>query len=74
MSIPNPGFTPEHIKDVRMQLGLTQTEFGDRLGITQKAVSSWETHGLPRTFAVFVNLLELERRAAKKTTRRKSNP
>jgi len=54
-------FTAERIKAIRSRLGLTQAEFGDRLGISQKTVSGWEIHGLPRSYAVVVKLLELER-------------
>jgi DNA-binding transcriptional regulator YiaG len=69
LSIANPGFTPERIKGLRLRLGLTQTEFGDRLGITQKAVSAWEINGVPRRYMAAFKLLELERKAARRQRR-----
>ena len=63
MSITKPDFTPEGIKAIRLRLGLTQVEFGARLGISQKAISSWEINGLPRRYTAVLKLLELERKA-----------
>lgn len=34
--------TPERIRSLRRQLGLTQTEFAQRLGVSMQAVSFWE--------------------------------
>jgi DNA-binding transcriptional regulator YiaG len=53
-------FTAARIKAIRGRLGLTQAEFGYRLHISQKSVSPWEIHGLPRRHAVVLRLLELE--------------
>ena len=69
MFITDPDFTAERIKALRNRLGLTQAEFGDRLGISQKAVSSWEIHGLPRRYAAAIKLLKLERKAARRQPR-----
>ena len=69
MSISNPDFTPEGIKAIRVRLGLTQVEFGARLGISQKAISSWEINGLPRRYTAVVKLLELERKATRRQRR-----
>ena len=66
MSIPNPDFTPQRIKTLRTRLGLTQAEFGARLGISQKAVSAWEINGIPRRYTAVVKLFELERKAARR--------
>ena len=33
----------EKIKSLRKQLGLTQTELGEKLGVQKNAVSKWET-------------------------------
>lgn len=33
----------EKIKTLRKQLGLTQTELGEKLGVQKNAVSKWET-------------------------------
>lgn len=35
-------WTPEKIKQLRHRLGLTQTEFGARVGRSLRAVQSWE--------------------------------
>jgi len=69
LSVTNHDFTPERIKALRMRLGLTQVEFGARLGISQKAVSAWEINGIPRRYTALVKLLELERKAAKRRQR-----
>lgn len=34
--------TPERIRALRRQLGLTQAEFAHRLGVSMQAVSFWE--------------------------------
>ncbi len=34
--------TPERIRSLRRQLGLTQTAFAQRLGVSMQAVSFWE--------------------------------
>jgi len=54
------------MRAIRNGLGLTQVEFGRRLGISQKTVSAWEIHGLPERYAVVVKLLELERKSTRK--------
>lgn len=36
-------WTPDKIKQLRARLGLTQTEFGVRIGVTQNAVAQYET-------------------------------
>jgi DNA-binding transcriptional regulator YiaG len=69
LSITNPDFTPERIKAIRTRLGLTQVEFGARLGISQKAVSSWEINGVPRRYMAVVKLLEMERKAGRRQPR-----
>ena len=53
-------------KAIRSRLGLTQAEFGDLLGISQKTVSGWEIHGLPRRYTVVVKLLELEKKGKRR--------
>lgn len=40
--MPNQRLTPELIRSLRHQLGLTQTEFAQRLGVSMQAVSFWE--------------------------------
>jgi len=66
LSTRNPDFTPEGIKALRLRLGLTQTEFGAQLGISQKAISAWEINGLPKRYTAVVKLLELERKAVRR--------
>lgn len=34
--------SPQHFKSIRESFGLTQEEFGNRLGVTQKTVSQYE--------------------------------
>jgi transcriptional regulator with XRE-family HTH domain len=69
LSTRNPDFTPERIKALRLRLGLTQAEFGARLGISQKAISAWEINGLPRRYTAIVKLLELDRKAPRRQRR-----
>lgn len=33
------------ISELRKELGMTQTELGEKLGVSYKAVSKWETGG-----------------------------
>jgi len=66
MSVTPPDFSPERIKALRTRLGLTQAEFGARLGISQKAISAWEINGIPKRYTAVVKLLELERKAARR--------
>ncbi len=37
----------EDIRDIRRQLGLTQSEFADRLGLHQSTISRFENGELP---------------------------
>jgi transcriptional regulator with XRE-family HTH domain len=37
----------EDIRDIRRQLGLTQSEFADRLGLHQSTISRFERGDLP---------------------------
>ena len=69
MSVTNPDFTPGRIKVLRTRIGLTQAEFGARLGISQKAVSAWEIHGIPKRYTAVIKLLELERKAKRRQRR-----
>jgi len=69
VSVTHPDFSPERIKALRTRLGLTQAEFGARLGISQKAISAWEINGIPKRYAAVVKLLELERNAARRKRR-----
>lgn len=35
--------TPRQIKQIRTKLGLTQEEFAELVGVSQEAVSQWES-------------------------------
>ncbi len=37
----------DNLRDIRRQLGLTQIELGERLGLDQSTISRFETGGLP---------------------------
>lgn len=54
------------VRAAREQLGLTQTEFGDRLGVTRKTVSRWEqgTSPLKRRDRIAITLLVERPRAS----------
>jgi transcriptional regulator with XRE-family HTH domain len=41
--MPTVRFRQSQIKALREGLGLTQEEFGRRLGVTRQAVSAWES-------------------------------
>ena len=43
--------TAYRIRAIRQRLGLTQAEFGDRLGVRQDTVSLWERGEIPLTLA-----------------------
>ena len=59
--------TGARIRDLRMERGLTQTEFADRLGVSPAIISQWENGGriprrekldvIARTFGVDVDYL-----------------
>jgi transcriptional regulator with XRE-family HTH domain len=34
------------IREARHRAGLTQTQLGDRVGVSQRSVSAWEAHGV----------------------------
>lgn len=40
---PLPEFSPEEIKNIRNELGLTQSLFAAVLGVSVKTVEAWET-------------------------------
>ena len=37
-----PTFTPEEIRDVRLEAGMTQWLFASTIGVSKKSVESWE--------------------------------
>ncbi|MCZ8144898.1 helix-turn-helix transcriptional regulator [Flavobacterium sp.] len=50
-------FEPIDIKIARKKLGLTQTEFGEKLGVSMRAVQSWEsgTRNMPKSVMVLLS-------------------
>lgn len=46
----------EYIKSKRKRIGLTQAELGDKLGVTSKAVSKWETGVALPDVSLFIEL------------------
>jgi DNA-binding transcriptional regulator YiaG len=64
--------TPEEIKDLRQAMGLTQTEFGDRLDITKMSVYRME-HGLCRAHKVIQKkLLRLKKDVLRRLQKKRS--
>ncbi|KKL69643.1 hypothetical protein LCGC14_2112860 [marine sediment metagenome] len=54
-------FTAGRIKALRKNLGLTQQQFGDRLGVRQTTVAHWERGTrTPTGYAALEALLSLE--------------
>lgn len=39
---PVPDFSPKEIKEIRLQASMTQSVFAACIGVTKKAVESWE--------------------------------
>ena len=39
---PVPDYTPKEIRDIRLKSAMTQTVFAACIGVTKKAVESWE--------------------------------
>jgi len=62
----------EELKAVRMQLGLTQEELGERLGVRKNTVWRWENdqRRVPETVARLVQYLTREARAERKEKKR----
>jgi len=48
-----------NVKSLRESLKLTQTELADHIGVSQGAVSLWETRGAPKRGAAKKALLNL---------------
>jgi transcriptional regulator with XRE-family HTH domain len=54
--------TPAQLKRIRQKLGLTQSELGAQLGVTQNTVARWETsvRGIPEPTARLIERLVAE--------------
>ncbi len=59
-------FLPEEIKELRLYLGLDQTEFGSLVGCTKAAVCRWENGDRRPLFNPMVKLNEVWTQARKK--------
>lgn len=51
--------TPTDLKQIRLDLGLTQTEFGEKLGVTYGTVCRWENgkYAISERTAMVVRML-----------------
>jgi DNA-binding transcriptional regulator YiaG len=60
----------EFVSQAREQLGLTQTEFGERLGVSKRTVIRWEQGDTPlkRRDRVAITLLVERPQASKRIT------
>lgn len=62
---------PDELKVIRKQLGLTQTELAEALGVRRGAVARWETGTRRITEPVARLLVRLQHEARAKKRRRK---
>ena len=58
MARRKPTWNRDKIKDLRVQLGLTQQELADEMGTRQQTISEWET-GMYQPRGASVTLLNL---------------
>ncbi len=66
--MPNETWNADSVSSLRYQLGLTQQELSQTLGVRQQTVSDWET-GLHRPTGSSVKLLSMvKEQAARYTT------
>ena len=57
-------FTPNRIKRIRVALGLTYPEFGERVGVSKNTPGRWERgESIPTQARVLKALLEAEEQA-----------
>lgn len=59
-------FSPEKIKELRLKMMMTQTEFAEYLGITFASVNRYENGKSKPTFKVQRKLAEIETRLEEK--------
>lgn len=59
-------FSPEKIKELRLKMMMTQTEFAEYLGITFASVNRYENGKSKPTFKVQRKLAEIEARLEEK--------
>lgn len=65
-----PEYPAEKVKPLREQLGMTQAQLAEHLGVTRTLVTHWENNLRTPSGPAAVLLEQLERKAAKKTPRR----
>lgn len=58
-------YTPEKIKEIRMRMMMTQTEFAELLGISFASVNRYENGKSSPTFKVQRKLAEIKKRMCK---------
>ena len=58
-------FTPEEIKNIRLRMMMTQTEFVELLGISFASVNRYENGKSSPTFKVQRKLAEIKKRVCK---------
>jgi len=58
-------FTPEEIKNIRLKMMITQTEFTELLGISFASVNRYENGKSNPTFKVKTKLAEIKKRMCK---------
>ena len=58
-------FTPEEIKNIRLKMTMTQTEFAEFLGISFASVNRYENGKYRSTFNVQRKLTEIKKRMCK---------
>ena len=57
-------FTPDRVKGIRIQMGISQEEFARKLGVSANAVGSWETgQATPTSGRILKALLDAEAEA-----------
>ena len=49
----------ERIKQLRKEIGMTQTELAEKIGVTKGTVSTWETDSRKPTFGKLIKLCDL---------------
>lgn len=59
MALPNPG---GNIKLIRKNLGLTQTKFGKKFGLSYSAIANYENNVYPANVAMVIKLLRISKR------------
>lgn len=61
----------DEIKDIRLSLGMNQTEFAEEIGVNQAAVSLWESGGRSPSGPVLklLHQFKAEKKSGKKSRR-----